>query len=163
VRNEFSDDQVHLDDQVCFAVYAAFRTITGAYRTVLDEIGITYPQYLTLMTLWDHDGASISELGRRLQLDSGTLSPLVRRLETQGLVRRAPCPTDERRVLVHLTDAGWAVRARAVVIQREFATRVALTPQELVTLRSLARKLALLDPAGADDAAGPCLTEGPPQ
>ena len=138
---------VHLDDQLCFALYAASRTVTGLYREPLTALDLTYPQYLVLMALWDDDGATIGDLGRRLHLDSGTLSPLVRRLERLDLVGRRPSTEDERRVHVHLTPRGWAVRDEAAAIQERLVGGLGLEADEVVALRSLARKLAALDHA----------------
>ncbi len=100
--------------QVCFALYAASRAMTDVYRPILDAVGLTYPQYLVLLVLWERDGdaPAVSELGAELRLDSGTLSPLLKRLEAVGLVVRRRSARDERRVEVELTDAGRALRER---------------------------------------------------
>jgi len=97
---------LQLDSQLCFALYAASRAVTSAYRDALTELDLTYPQYLTLLALWENDGVTISALGARLQLDSGTLSPLLKRLDGAGLVERRRSSEDERRVTVHLTPQG---------------------------------------------------------
>lgn len=99
---------VRLDDHLCFAIYAAQRAITSAYAEVLDPLGLTYPQYLVLVALRDADGVPVRDLGDRLRLDSGTLTPLLQRLDRASLVRRHRDPSDERRVLVHLTEEGRA-------------------------------------------------------
>ena len=99
-------DELELDRQLCFALHAASRATTAVYRPVLDELGLTYPQYLAMLVLWERDGISVSDLGTRLQLDSGTLSPLLKRLEGLGLVERHRSPNDERRVVVDLTQSG---------------------------------------------------------
>ena len=141
---------VHLDEQLCFALYAASRTVTGLYREPLRTLDLTYPQYIVLMALWDDDGATVGDLGRQLRLDSGTLSPLVRRLERLDLVQRRASTHDERRVHVHLTPGGWAVRDHATAIQQRLVDGLGLEPDEVAALRSLARKLATLDPGLAE-------------
>jgi DNA-binding MarR family transcriptional regulator len=102
-----------LDRQLCFALYAASRAMTRAYGPLLERLGLTYPQYLVMLVLWDGDGASIKALGERLELDSGTLTPLAKRLEADGLIRRRRSADDERVVELHLTAAGRALKAKA--------------------------------------------------
>ena len=92
-----------LDDQMCFALYAASRAVTGLYRPQLESLGLTYPQYLVLLVLWEQGEVSVKEVGIALQLDYGTLTPLLKRLESNGLLRRERCPTDERAVNLTLT------------------------------------------------------------
>ncbi|WP_159554102.1 MarR family winged helix-turn-helix transcriptional regulator [Citricoccus sp. K5] len=136
------EDTVRLEDQVCFALYAAARAAQQAYRPLLDELGLTYPQYLVLLVLWEQDGQTVSALGDRLHLDSGTLSPLLRRLDEHGLITRERQSTDARRVAVHLTAAGQALRSRAAEIQGCLQDAVALSPKDLMTLRDLSRRFA---------------------
>lgn len=100
---------VKLDDQLCFALYSASRAVTARYRPMLDGMGITYPQLLVLMALWEGDDQTVSALGGRLGLDSGTMSPLLKRLEAAGMVTRRRSAVDERQVHVRLTDAGRAL------------------------------------------------------
>ena len=102
-----------LDNQLCFALYSASLAMTKLYKPWLDELGLTYPQYLVLLVLWEEDGLSVSELGNRLHLDSGTLTPLLKRIESAGLVSRLRATDDERRVHVTLTAAGRKLRTRA--------------------------------------------------
>ncbi|UFS59530.1 MarR family winged helix-turn-helix transcriptional regulator [Subtercola endophyticus] len=101
-----------LDEQICFALYNASRAMTARYRELLEPLGLTYPQYLVMLVLWESEPVTVSHLGARLQLDSGTLSPLLRRLETAGLVTRNRSVNDERSVLVSLTPAGDELRAQ---------------------------------------------------
>ncbi|MBJ7332119.1 MAG: MarR family transcriptional regulator [Solirubrobacteraceae bacterium] len=108
-----ADDPLALDRQVCFALYAASRALTTAYRPLLEPLGLTYPQYLVMLVLWEESPRAVGEIGADLHLDSGTLSPLIKRLEANGLVRRHRSQDDERRVLVALTDEGRALRDRA--------------------------------------------------
>jgi DNA-binding MarR family transcriptional regulator len=104
---------LHLDNQLCFALYSASLAMTKLYKPLLDELGLTYPQYLVMLVLWESDGLTVSELGERLSLDSGTLTPLVKRLEAAGLVARIRDVQDERRVHVTLTPAGRRMKQRA--------------------------------------------------
>lgn len=104
---------LRLDDQLCFALYAATNRVVRAYRPLLGELGLTYPQYLVMLVLWEGDQLMVSELGERLYLDSGTLTPLLKRLESAGLLTRLRDAQDERRVRIALTDAGRALRSAA--------------------------------------------------
>ncbi|KXK61392.1 MarR family transcriptional regulator [Micromonospora rosaria] len=135
-------DPLGVRRQVCFALYAAQRALTDVYRPILDEFGLTYPQYLVLLVLWERDAAgdgrtppTVSELGAALRLDSGTLSPLLKRLEVAGLVRRRRSTRDERRVEVTLTDAGLALRQPMCQVPRRVVEATGLTEAELVGLR----------------------------
>lgn len=131
-----------LEEQLCFALYSASRAMTTHYRPLLTELGLTYPQYLVLMALWEEDGLGVTTLGARLRLDSGTLSPLLRRLEQHGLVERRRSSQDERRVTIGLTEAGHAVRSRACDVQRAVARATGLSAADMVTLRDLATRVA---------------------
>ncbi|MBB6171837.1 DNA-binding MarR family transcriptional regulator [Nocardiopsis mwathae] len=106
-------DPLALDNQLCFAVYAASRALTGLYRELLADMDLTYPQYLVMLVLWERDTVRVKDLGAALRLDSGTLSPLLRRLQARGLVRRVRGAEDERLVHVSLTDEGARLRERA--------------------------------------------------
>ena len=105
------DDWLQLDHQLCFALYAASLAMTKLYKPLLEPLGLTYPQYLVMLVLWQADGLTVSQLGERLALDSGTLTPLLKRLEAAGLVQRLRDTADERRVLLQLTPAGRALKA----------------------------------------------------
>ena len=107
---------LHLDHQLCFALYSASLAMTKLYKPLLDAIGLTYPQYLVMLVLWEQDGPTVSELGERLSLDSGTLTPLLKRMESAGLVKRQRDAQDERRVRIALTSTGQALRAQAEAI-----------------------------------------------
>ncbi|MFN3493554.1 MAG: MarR family winged helix-turn-helix transcriptional regulator [Hydrogenophaga sp.] len=111
-----SDQALHLDHQLCFALYSASLAMTKLYKPLLDELGLTYPQYLALLVLWEQDGITVSELGQRLHLDSGTLTPLLKRLESAELLSRLRDVQDERRVLIRLTAQGRALKKRAARI-----------------------------------------------
>src|SRR3954462_5510942 len=112
------DRLLHLDNQLCFALYSASLAMTKLYKPLLDELGLTYPQYLVMLVLWERDGLTVSQLGERLALDSGTLTPLLKRLEAAELVQRLRDATDERRVLLQLTAAGRALKTRAMTVPK---------------------------------------------
>ncbi|MGW5558618.1 MarR family winged helix-turn-helix transcriptional regulator [Micromonospora sp. NPDC003944] len=130
-------DDLVLRRQVCFALYAASRALTDVYRPILDEVGLTYPQYLALLVLWERpdDAPTVSELGAELRLDSGTLSPLLKRLEGAGLVVRRRSARDERRVEVGLTEQGRALREQLCDVPLRIAQATGLGLGELVALR----------------------------
>lgn len=130
-----------LNDQVCFALYAASRALTGLYRPLLDELGLTYPQYLVLLVLWERGSVPVRELGAALHLDYGTLTPLLKRLEAHGILHRERSPSDERSVLVTLTQQGVALQDKARSIPPFIGTATGLVPAELDELRTLLRKL----------------------
>ena len=138
----YGDDGLRLDQQVCFALYAASRAATAAYRPLLERLGVTYPQYLVMLVLWERGPARVKELGAELRLDYGTLSPLLKRLEGLGLVRRERAPEDERSVRVGLTAEGEALRARALDVPRELLRASGLTPEGAAGLRDELRRLA---------------------
>jgi DNA-binding MarR family transcriptional regulator len=128
------DQALLLDNQLCFALYSASLAMTKVYKPLLDPLGLTYPQYLAMLVLWERDSLTVSELGERLSLDSGTLTPLLKRLEAAGLVQRARSSEDERRVLVSATAAGRKLRARALKVPACLLRATGCTVSELVTL-----------------------------
>ena len=115
-RSLNADQALLLDNQLCFALYSASLAMTKLYKPLLDELGLTYPQYLVMLVLWEGDRLMVSELGQRLCLDSGTLTPLLKRLESTGLVSRMRDAEDERRVRIQLTAAGRKLKARAAKV-----------------------------------------------
>ena len=126
-----------LDDMICFQLYAASRGMTALYRPLLDPHHLTYPQYLVLRVLW-HDGpTTVRDLGHTLRLDSGTLSPLLKRLEAQGVIRRERGTHDERVVWIHLTEPGTALRDEIGDLSRELVCATGLTFDELTQLHQL--------------------------
>lgn len=130
-----------LDDQMCFALYAASRAVTGLYRPLLDVLGLTYPQYLVLLVLWDRGTVTVKDLAAALQLEYGTLSPLLKRLETRGLVQRRRRADDERSVQIALTSEGAAMRERAREIPTTIGDAMGLEQDEFDRLRSSLRRL----------------------
>ena len=134
-------DWLALDHQLCFALYAASLAMTKAYKPLLAPLGTTYPQYLVLLVLWEGDGITVSQLGDRLTLDSGTLTPLLKRLEALGLLQRQRDAADERRVLLHLTPAGSALRAQAVAVPQAIACATACDLQQIGALATQLHQL----------------------
>ena len=132
---------VALDDQLCFALYAASRAVTARYRPMLDELGLTYPQYLVMMLLWESDHQTVGQLGSRLALDSGTLSPLLKRLTAAGLVTRHRRVEDERSVSIVLTDEGRALQAKAYGISQAMIGAIGFDSSEFDELMQRLRLL----------------------
>ena len=130
-----------LDDQLCFALYSASRAVTAAYRPLLTELNLTYPQYLVLLVLWEEGRANVGRLCERLHLDSGTLSPLLQRLESVGYVTRERSTDDERRVEIVLTAAGKRLQAKASCVPERLMARSQMSPDELVSLRDAVLRL----------------------
>jgi DNA-binding MarR family transcriptional regulator len=147
-----------LADQVCFALYSASHAVTGYYRPMLEELGLTYPQYLVMLALWQHPKLTMKDLGPMLHLDSGTLSPLLKRLEQAGLVHRARSAEDERSVIVTLTDGGEALRQRAAAVPAVIQAAMGLDDEQLANLRAQLRDLA----DSVRSAPGVVLTTHPP-
>ncbi|WP_225822355.1 MarR family winged helix-turn-helix transcriptional regulator [Streptomyces naphthomycinicus] len=131
-----------LDEQLCFALYAAQRAVTAAYRPLLDDLGLTYPQYLVLLVLWERGETGVKELARALRLDYGTVSPLLKRLEAAGLVRRERAAEDERAVLVACTGRGEELRERAARVPGALLSATALDASQVARLREELRQLA---------------------
>lgn len=130
-----------LDDHLCFAIYSAGIAINRAYKPLLDSLGITYPQYLVLQTLWEKDGLTVGAIGERLDLESATITPIAKKLEAAGLVRRERNPNDERQVLVNLTAQGRAFREKSTCIPKELLERSALSVDQLRDLNAKVREL----------------------
>ena len=129
-------EQLKLENQLCFPFYAISRQLTKAYQPHLQALGLTYPQYLVLLLLWEHGQLTVKELGEQLMLDSGTLTPLLKRLAQQHLLSRQRDPRDERSVLIALLPAGRALEARACDIPAQLLAKMNLTPTELAALRT---------------------------
>ena len=142
--------QLKLDAQLCFPLYAATRAVTKRYAELLEGTGLTYPQYLVFLVLLEREEpTSVGDLGAQLRLDSGTLTPLLKRLEAAGLVRRERDPEDERRVLVELTDAGWALEGRLAEIPARLGSAMRMSRAEAAALRDqLNALIANLDQTG---------------
>lgn len=131
-----SDAEIlRLENQLCFALYAATRAITRTYREELDDVGLTYPQFLVLLVLWESEGLTVSQIGRKLMLDSGTLTPLLKRLENLDFVTRERSEVDEREVRVTLTERGRMLRDAGARARRNVACRLGMSETEIGALR----------------------------
>jgi MarR family transcriptional regulator, organic hydroperoxide resistance regulator len=143
--------QLELDRQLCFALYTASRAVVRAYAPLLEDAGLTYPQYVTLLVLWEDQDRprSIGELGERLQLDSGTLTPLLKRLASMGYLKRSRDAEDERRVLVTLTAEGLALRDRLAAVPESFLACLGMDVADASALRDQLTELAASLEAGS--------------
>ncbi|MDX3521593.1 MarR family transcriptional regulator [Streptomyces scabiei] len=142
------EEFLRLDRQICFSLHAASRAFNGVYRVILKDLGITYPQYLVMLVLWERGELPVKKLGEHLRLDSGTLSPLLKRLETAGLVRRERSARDERSVVVRPTEEGAALRERALAVPRRIVSATGFDVDEIRALRDrLDHLTAALDEA----------------
>lgn len=130
-----------LDDQLCFALYSTGLAMNKIYRGLLRDLGLTYPQYLVMLVLWERDGLTVSEIGERLFLDSATLTPLLKRLEVAGLVRRQRAQADERQVIVSLSPDGQALKSRANAVQRGVVGATQCSADELAATRKALERL----------------------
>lgn len=138
-----------LDEQLCFALYSASMAVSRAYKPMLDALGITYPQYLVLHALWEEDGRTVGAIAARLSLESSTITPLVKRLEAAGFVRRERSAEDERRVLVRLTARGGELREACGCLGEALVARAGMTPASLAALNRDVHRLR--DALGGQD------------
>jgi DNA-binding MarR family transcriptional regulator len=150
------DAWLALDNQLCFALYSASLAMTKLYRPLLAPLGLTYPQYIVMLALWEEDGQTVSALGEKLALDSGTLTPLLKRLETQGALSRERDAADERRVIVRLTPAGRRLKLQARKVPPQIVRATGCELDEVVALTrrlgALRQSLAAVTSAADDDA-----------
>ncbi|HEY9249107.1 MAG TPA: MarR family transcriptional regulator [Rariglobus sp.] len=133
---------ISLDDFLCLDLYATSRAVMKAYTPLLEPLGLTYPQYLVMVALWEKDEQQVNELAERLSLDSGTLSPLLKRLEAAGHVSRSRSAKDERAVTVSLTDSGRALKKHAPEVGNEIGRLFGLTPAELQQIKGTLREIS---------------------
>src|SRR5437764_14851377 len=153
-----ADDALALERQVCFALSVAARNVVAVYRPVLEPLGLTHPQYLVMLALWQHGTLSVKDLSGLLQLDPGTLSPLLKRLEVAGLLRRERDPKDQRNLALALTDKGRALRADAEKIPAGIVQRLGMPVEELMELHAqLTRVIAAAQQALTTPDAGPAV------
>ncbi|MBR2794402.1 MAG: MarR family transcriptional regulator [Solobacterium sp.] len=131
---------IRLENQLCFPLYACAKEVVRRYRKPLDELGLTYTRYVVMMVLWEHGTMSEGELGKKVHLDSGTLAPLLKRLEKQGMVKRIRPETDERTLMIELSEAGDALREKAVNVPAAMQGCLDLTPEEIVQLKTILDK-----------------------
>ncbi|HFQ5166604.1 TPA: MarR family winged helix-turn-helix transcriptional regulator [Vibrio vulnificus] len=136
-----SEAQLLLENQICFPLYSAANAVIRAYRPLLEALDLTYSQYLVLLVLWQQNGINVKDLGAKLHLDSGTLTPLLKRLEAKGIVERRRGQTDERVRELCLTEAGRALKQQAQQVPQNMLCRIDLSIDELVTLKSLCEKV----------------------
>lgn len=136
-----ADEDLKLENHLCFSLYAASREVIKHFRPFLDSLNITYTQYLVMLVLWESGICSVKTLGQRLYLDSGTLTPVLKHMEQKGLLRRFRSPEDERVVMTEITDSGKAMRAQAMGIPAKMQACMALSDEEKMTLGKLLNKL----------------------
>lgn len=139
--NNSEYDVLKLENQLCFPLYACSREVIKRYRPYLDKLDLTYTQYITMMVFWEHKKINVKELGKKLFLDSGTLTPVLKSLEAKGYVNRYRSTEDERVLIVEITEAGEALKERAVEIPKALASCVSLSPEEAMQLYQLLYKL----------------------
>ncbi|KGX87879.1 MarR family transcriptional regulator [Pontibacillus halophilus JSM 076056 = DSM 19796] len=136
-----ADEHLRLENQLCFSVYATAREITKLYRPLLEELNVTYPQYLVLLVLWEEDRLTVKELGHRLYLDSGTLTPMLKRMEQADYLQRIRSKEDERVVVVTLTEKGRAARKQANDIPHLLLDHIDVDPDELSQMKGTLMKV----------------------
>jgi MarR family transcriptional regulator, organic hydroperoxide resistance regulator len=134
-RKHAADSLLSLDQQICFAVYSTAHAFNRVYKPLLDRLGLTYPQYLVMLVLWERDGVPVKEIGERLFLDSGTLTPLLKRMEAAELVKRSRSTEDERQVLIALTHKGLALREKARAMPEAILAASACSVSELTAMK----------------------------
>ncbi len=135
-RKQATDWPLRLDNQICFAVYSTAHAFNRVYKPLLDRLGLTYPQYLVMLVLWERDGVPVKDIGERLHLDSGTLTPLLKRLEAAGLIKRTRSTEDERQVLIALTPQGQALREKARAVPQSILAASACSISELSAMKN---------------------------
>lgn len=134
-------ESLKLDNQLCFALYACAKEVTRIYKPLLDKFGITYTQYITLLVLWEHDNITVKELGKKLHLDSGTLTPLLKKLENMKLLKRIRDTHDERNVYIKLTDKGVNMRDEALEIPKKMFCSTGISMEEASNLKDKLKNL----------------------
>ncbi|EIT85679.1 organic hydroperoxide resistance transcriptional regulator OhrR [Fictibacillus macauensis ZFHKF-1] len=138
-----NNDALKLENQICFKVYAAAREITKMYRSLLEDLNVTYPQYLVLLVLWEQELLTVKALGEKLYLDSGTLTPMLKRMETNGLIHRNRSQQDERSVMVSLTEEGKKLQEKAACIPQELIETIHIDKEELKMLHTSLGKILM--------------------
>jgi DNA-binding MarR family transcriptional regulator len=135
-RKQAADLMLRLDNQICFAIYSTAHAFNRVYKPLLDRLGLTYPQYLVMLVLWEHDDVPVKDIGERLLLDSGTLTPLLKRLEAADLIKRTRSTEDERQVLIALTPKGHALQEKARTVPQSILAASACSIGELSTMKN---------------------------
>lgn len=136
-----NSESLKLENQICFPLYVIAKQITGLYRPFLDELDITYPQYLVMMTLWENDGLAVNNIGEKLYLDSGTLTPLLKRLEAKGFIMRKRKKEDERVVQVFISESGKALQQKACEIPTKMHQKVGVSKEDWAELSHSVKKI----------------------
>ncbi|MCQ2186390.1 MAG: MarR family transcriptional regulator [Bacteroidales bacterium] len=134
-------DPLKLENQLCFPLYSAAKEVVRRYRTFLEPLGLTYTQYITMMVMWEHKSLSVGRIGELVNLDSGTLTPMLKKMEAAGLVKRCRSKADERELIVSITGKGEQLRAQALDIPAKMGSCTSLTMEEALQLRTLLAKL----------------------
>ncbi len=145
MEKDIREEMLKLDHQICFPLYAAARKVTGSYAPFLKPLGLTYTQYLVMLVLWETDEVMVGELTKRLLLDTGTVTPLLKKMEEHGLLVRRRCPDDERCVRVSLTEQGKALKEKALDIPVQMASCVSLSQEEALQLYQTLYKILGID------------------
>ena len=130
-----SQKALHLDQQLCFALYSTSLAMTKVYKPLLDKLGLTYPQYLIMLILWQNDGLALKDVGEQLQIDSGALTPVIKRMEAMGLLIRSRNPQNERTLEIRLTKTGWAMREQAAEVNQTIGLSCGMAEPEIHALR----------------------------
>jgi DNA-binding MarR family transcriptional regulator len=136
VKQMTADQPLKLDNQICFAIYSTAHAFNRVYKPLLDQLGLTYPQYLVMLVLWERDGVPLKDIGERLFLDSGTLTPLLKRLEAAQLIKRSRSTEDERQVLIALTSRGQALKEKARAVPQSILAASACSVAELTAMKN---------------------------
>lgn len=134
--NKDKYESIKLDNQVCFSLYAASREIIKLYKPVLDKFGLTYTQYIAMLVLWEDEKSTVKDIGKRLHLDSGTLTPLLKKIENMGLIKRYRDVNDDRVVVIELTEQGKLLKEDITEVPREMVCRINMPKEELLDLKS---------------------------
>lgn len=134
-------DPLKLENQLCFPLYSAAKEVVRRYRPFLDPLGLTYTQYITMMVMWEHKSLSVGRIGELVNLDSGTLTPMLKKMEAAGLVKRCRSKADERELIVSITEKGEHLRTQALDIPAKMGSCTSLTMEEALQLRALLAKL----------------------
>lgn len=141
-QTEKMKDQLHISEQVCFPVYVFAKEIINQYRPLLEALELTYPQYLVMLVLWEHKEQTVNQLGEKLKLDSGTLTPLLKRMEHKSFVSRIRSTVDERLVNILLTEKGKALKEKAALIPRQLMEAMDVTEEDLLLLKNIITKIS---------------------
>jgi DNA-binding MarR family transcriptional regulator len=141
--NERKYESIKLDNQVCFSLYAASREIIKLYKPVLDKFNLTYTQYISMLVLWEEEKSTVKDIGKRLHLDSGTLTPLLKKIESMGLVTRYRDVNDDRVVIVELTEKGRSLKEEITEVPSEIACKVKMPMEKLIVLKEYLDELLI--------------------